>query len=217
LPTPNNTNHSRCIKYHQIRPRAKAPVLLCTRGLWFGARLDPFLNGVLDSDAFVVSAYEIGRSTLPFLGFAESSIQLVPDGTLLFHLALIIAMVALLNATLLKPINRILEERDRLTKGRLSEAQTTLLTVSEKLSEYERRLREARAEGYALMERERAIISEERQRKLTEVKSEINRLLSTEKEKLKTEGAQVRSKLAVEARSMAVKIGSQILRRPISG
>ena len=172
---------------------------------------------MLDSDAFVVSAYEIGRSTLPFLGFAESSIQLVPDGTLLFHLALIIAMVALLNATLLKPINRILEERDRLTKGRLSEAQTTLLTVSEKLSEYERRLREARAEGYALMERERAIISEERQRKLTEVKSEINRLLSTEKEKLKTEGAQVRSKLAVEARSMAVKIGSQILRRPISG
>jgi len=154
---------------------------------------------------------------LPFLGFAESSIQLVPDGTLLFHLALIIAMVALLNATLLKPINRILEERDRLTKGRLSEAQTTLLTVSEKLSEYERRLREARAEGYALMERERAVISEERQRKLAEVKSEINRLLSTEKEKLKTEGAQVRSKLAVEARSIAVKIGSQILRRPISG
>ena len=154
---------------------------------------------------------------MPFLGFAESSIQLVPDGTLLFHLALIIAMVALLNATLLKPINRILEERDRLTKGRLSEAQTTLLTVSEKLSEYERRLREARAEGYAVMERERAVISEERQRKLAEVKSEINRLLSTEKEKLKTEGAQVRSKLAVEARSIAVKIGSQILRRPISG
>jgi F-type H+-transporting ATPase subunit b len=154
---------------------------------------------------------------LPFLGFAESSIQLVPDGTLLFHLALIIAMVALLNATLLKPINRILEERDRLTKGRLSEAQRTLLTVSEKLSEYERRLREARAEGYALMERERGVISEERQRKLAEVKSEINRLLSTEKEKLKTEGAEVRSKLAVEARSIAVEIGSQILRRPITG
>lgn len=154
---------------------------------------------------------------MPFLGFAESSIQLVPDGTLLFHLALIIAMVALLNATLLKPINRILEERDRLTKGRLSEAQKTLLTVSEKLSEYERHLREARSEGYALMERERAVLSEERQRKLAEVKSEINRLLSTEKEKLNTEGAEVRSKLAVEARSIAVEIGRQILRRPIAG
>lgn len=154
---------------------------------------------------------------MPLLGFAESPIQLVPDGTLLFHLAVIIAMVALLNVTLLKPINRILEERERLTKGRLSEAQRTLLTVHEKLLEYERRLREARAEGYALMERERAVISEERQRKLAEVKSEVAHLLSAEKEKLKLEGAQVRGKLAVEARSIALEIGRQILRRPIGG
>jgi F-type H+-transporting ATPase subunit b len=184
---------------------------------FLGPALDPFLSGVLDSDAFVVDAGEIGRVKLPFLGFAESSIQLVPDGTLLFHLALIIAMVALLNTTLLKPINRILEERERLTKGRLSEAQRTLLTVNEKLAEYERRLREARAEGYALMERERAVISEERLRKLAEVKSEMARLLSAEKEKLKVEGAQVRGKLAVDARAIALEIGRQILRRPVAG
>jgi len=126
-------------------------------------------------------------------------------------------MVALLNVTLLKPINRILEERDRLTKGRLSEAQRTLLIVHEKLLEYERRLREARAEGYALMERERAIISEEKQRKLAEVKSEIARVLSAEREKLKMETAQVRGKLTVDARSIALEIGRQILRRPIDG
>jgi F-type H+-transporting ATPase subunit b len=149
-------------------------------------------------------------------GFAEG-IQLVPDGTLFFHLALIIVMVALLNATLLKPINRILEERDRLTKGRLSEAQQALLTVNEKLRSYERRLREARAEGYALLERERAVVSEERQRKLTEVKSEMAHLLLAEREKLKTEGEQVRNKLAVDARGIALEIGRQILGRPVSG
>ena len=154
---------------------------------------------------------------MPLLAFAEGAIQLVPDGTLFFHLALIIAMVALLNVTLLKPINRILEERERLTKGRLSEAQRTLLIVHEKLLEYERRLREARAEGYALMERERAVISEERQRKLAEVKSEIARVVSAEREKLKMETAQVRGKLAVDARSIALEIGRQILRRPIDG
>jgi F-type H+-transporting ATPase subunit b len=90
---------------------------------------------------------------------AENSIQLVPDGTLLFHLALIVLMVALLNATLLKPINRILEERDRRTKGRLSEAAATLRLVDEKIQDYEARLREARAAGYAAMERERASLS----------------------------------------------------------
>ena len=150
------------------------------------------------------------------LAFAESSIQLVPDGTLLIHLVLIIVMVALLNATLLKPINRILEERDRLTKGRLTEAQHTLLSVNEKLSEYERRLREARAAGYALMEQERAVTSEERQRKLTEVKSEINTRVATEKEKLKSESAQVKDKLAVDARGIALEIGRQILGRSVS-
>lgn len=170
---------------------------------------------MLDSDAFALEEWE--GCKLPLLGFAESSIQLVPDGTLLFHLAIIIVMVALLNATLLKPINRILEERERLTKGRLSEAQQTLLTVNEKLFEYERRLREARAEGYALMERERAVISEEKQRKLADVKSEMARLLSAEKEKLKMEGAQVRGKLAVDARGIALEIGRQILGRPIAG
>ena len=154
---------------------------------------------------------------MPLLAFAEGAIQLVPDGTLLFHLALIVAMVALLNVTLLKPINRILEERDRLTKGRLSEAQRTLLIVHEKLLEYERRLREARAEGYALMERERAVISEERNRKLAQVKSEIARVLSEERETLKMETAQVRGKLTVDARSIALEIGRQILRRPIDG
>ncbi len=154
---------------------------------------------------------------MPLLAFAEGAIQLVPDGTLLFHLVLIIAMVALLNATLLKPINRILEERERLTKGRLSEAQKTLLIVHEKLLEYERRLREARAEGYALMERERAAISEERNRKLTQVKSEIAGVLSEEREKLKMETAQVRGKLTIDARSIALEIGRQILRRPIDG
>ena len=154
---------------------------------------------------------------LPLLGFAESSIQLVPDGTLLLHLAIIIVMVALLNATLLKPLNRILEERERLTRGRLGEAQRTLLTVNEKLSEYERRVREARAEGYALMERERGIITEERQLKLAEVKSEIARLLAAEKEKLKVESAQVKGKLAADARGIALEIGRQILRRPIAG
>jgi F-type H+-transporting ATPase subunit b len=154
---------------------------------------------------------------LPLLAFAEGSIQLVPDGTLLLHLAIIIVMVALLNATLLKPINRILEERDRRTKGRLSEAQQTLLTVNEKLSEYERRLRDARAEGYALMEQERGVISEERQQQVAQVKSEIAHLISSEKEKLKLEGNEVRGKLAVDAREIALKIGSQILGRPITG
>ncbi len=107
---------------------------------------------------------------MPALGLFESSIQLVPDGTLLLHLLLIFGMVALLNATLLKPINRILEERELRTRGRLSEAAQTFATVDEKMREYEKRLRQARTEGYTLMEQERTALSTERERKVAEVR-----------------------------------------------
>ena len=146
------------------------------------------------------------------LALAENSIQLVPDGTLLFHLAVIVMMVALLNATLLKPINRILEERDRRTKGRLSEANQTLLMVDEKLRNYESQLREARAAGYAAMEQERAILSKERERRLAEVKTEAGALVGREKERIKAEAAEVRNALGTTAQERAREISAQILR-----
>jgi F-type H+-transporting ATPase subunit b len=146
------------------------------------------------------------------LALAENSIQLVPDGTLLFHLAVIVMMVALLNATLLKPINRILEERDRRTKGRLNEANQTLLMADEKLRNYESQLREARAAGYAAMEQERAILSKERERRLAEVKTEAGALVAREKDRIRAEAAEVRNALGTTAQERAREISAQILR-----
>jgi F-type H+-transporting ATPase subunit b len=146
------------------------------------------------------------------LALAENSIQLVPDGTLLIHLALIVGMVVLLNATLLKPINRILEERDRRTKGRLSEAMKTVQLVEEKMRNYENQLRQARSEGYAAMERERAGLSKERERKLAEVKSEIGAFVSQERERIKAEADEVRGALGATAQERAREISEQILR-----
>jgi F-type H+-transporting ATPase subunit b len=143
---------------------------------------------------------------------AENSIQLVPDATLLFHLALIVTMVALLNVTLLKPINRILAERDRRTKGRLHEANKTFQLVQEKSATYEAQLREARAAGYAAMERERTALSKERERKLGEVKGEIGAWVSQEKERIKAEAGKVRNTLGITAQERAREISEQILR-----
>lgn len=152
---------------------------------------------------------------MPVLAFFESSIQLVPDGTLLFHLALIVGMVALLNATLLKPINRILEERERRTKGRLSEAGQTLAVIEEKMREYERRLRQARTEGYTLMEQERSALSKERDRAVAQVRSEIKAWLAEEQAKLKNDTSQVKKTLETDARSLALQISRQILQREV--
>jgi F-type H+-transporting ATPase subunit b len=150
------------------------------------------------------------------LGLAGNAIQLVPDGTLLFHLAVIALMVGLLNVTLLKPINRILADRDRRTKGRLTEAQSILAGVSEKLLEYERRLREARADGYALLEEERVALSRERERKVGEIKLEVTTWLHEQKEKLNRDAEQIKARLEKDAKTIALEIARQILRRDIN-
>jgi F-type H+-transporting ATPase subunit b len=150
-----------------------------------------------------------------FLAFAENSIQLVPDGTIFIHIAIILVMVFVLNRTLFKPINQILEERERRTRGRSGEAKDILQRVEEATTNYERTLREARAEGYRLMEQERAEAMNERQIKLNTLREEINRTVEEEKELIRVQAAEARETLGADARSIAVEIGSQILHRPV--
>ena len=150
---------------------------------------------------------------MTLFAFSSEAIQLVPDGTLLFHLALIVVMVALLNATLLKPINRILEERERRTSGRLSEAQKVLATIDDKMLDYQRRLREARGSGYALMEEERSAAARAREQKVATVKEEVAQLRDQEKAKLTTDGAAVRETLTRDARVRAAEISTRIIGR----
>src|ERR1043165_2562218 len=102
---------------------------------------------------------------MTFLAFAENSIQLVPDGTLFLHILIILVMVFVLNATLFKPINRILEERERRTRGRSGEAQDILHRVEQKRSHYNHSLREARSEVYRSREHRRAEAMSEGQAK----------------------------------------------------
>ena len=140
---------------------------------------------------------------MTFLALAENSIQLVPDGTLILHIAIILIMVFVLNATLFKPINRILEEREKRTSGRSGEAAEILKRVDEKLTHYEQTLRKTRAEGYQLLESERSGAMEERQARLNEVREEVNKTLAEEKDAIQRQADEARSALNLEARRIA--------------
>ncbi|HEX6190272.1 MAG TPA: ATP synthase F0 subunit B [Pyrinomonadaceae bacterium] len=151
------------------------------------------------------------------LGFAENSIQLVPDGTLILHVLIILVMVWILNKTLYKPINRILEAREKRTRGRTTEAQEILTDVSEKVSNYERQLRQARAEGYALAEQERTLAMQERQGKLNEMRQQLSESIAQEKQTIQTQVAEARVTLDSESLRIAREIGERVLDRPVGG
>jgi len=146
------------------------------------------------------------------LAFAES-IQLIPDGTLLIHIAIIITMVFVLNRLLFKPVGRVLSEREARTHGRSDEARDTMRRVSESLSQYETSLRQARAEGYGLLERQQAEANGERQRKVAEVRREVEEQVEEEKSQIRAQSDAARITLEEDARMVASNIRSQLLRR----
>ena len=150
-----------------------------------------------------------------YLAFVENTIQLVPDGTLFFHVFLIILMVFILNVTLFRPINRILEDRERQTSGRSGEAQEILRRVESSMEKYERSLREARAEGYQLLERQRADAMSRRQRELSLLRDELNRTVEAEKNAILTQARQAQVSLEGDTKRIASEIGQQILGRPV--
>ena len=141
----------------------------------------------------------------------EESIQLIPDGTLVLHIAIIITMVFILDAILYKPISRVLNERENRTQGRLGEARDMIQRVESSLSRYENVLRQARAEGYSLLEKQQSEASGERQQKLTTVRKEIKEQVSKQKIVIETEAEEACTTLLEEARQIATSISSQIL------
>ena len=78
---------------------------------------------------------------------AFQQVSLVPDGTVFIHIALILIMIWVLNRTLFRPVNRILEARARKTGGQASEAQEILKNVEEKQLRYDEAMRAARGRG----------------------------------------------------------------------
>jgi len=144
---------------------------------------------------------------------AEASIQLVPDGTLLLHLLMVAVMVFVLNRTLLKPINEILAEREKQVAVRLREAEALAAETEEKLRKYNATLREARAEGYRLLEKERAAALKEKEEKVRQYREESSKAVATQIAQTRHQEQTVRAELESQAVAVGDLISAQILRR----
>ena len=146
------------------------------------------------------------------LVFAEQSIQLFPDGTLFIHIALILLMIWVLNRTFFRPINRVLETRERHKGGAGSEAEKILADVAEKEAKLTQAMLGARSEGYALIEKERNAAVEMRSRRLMDAKTETSQRLADEKRSLEEQAAAARAAIQAEADVLADRIAATVLK-----
>ena len=145
---------------------------------------------------------------------AEASIQLVPDGTLLLHLLMVGVMVFVLNRTLLKPINKILADREKQVEGSIEEAKLLSAETEEKVKKYNATLREARSEGYRLLEKERAAALKEKDEKIRLYRDDMSKTVADQVQKTRGQQEKVREELESQAAAIGDLISSQVLRRP---
>jgi F-type H+-transporting ATPase subunit b len=146
-----------------------------------------------------------------FLAFAES-IQLLPDGTILIHIALILLMIFILNRTFFRPINKVIEAREKNKGGHSSEADVILRDVEEKNTRFEAEMLEARSKGYELIEKERAQAVAEREATISAAKAEIEQKTADDFVELERQTSAARAAISDEAEKMSDKISSNILK-----
>jgi F-type H+-transporting ATPase subunit b len=144
------------------------------------------------------------------LAFQE--VRLVPDGTLFIHIALILLMIYILNRTFFRPINQVIQSREKNKGGHSSEAEEILKSVTEKQARYEAAMLEARSKGYELIEKERNEAVTARQTKISAVKTEVEQTVAGEKAELERQTTEAKAVLAQEAEKLAEKISANILR-----
>lgn len=140
------------------------------------------------------------------------SVELVPNGTMLIHIALILIMIWILNRTFFRPINRVLEARARNKGGRSSEAQEILKNIGEKQTRYDAAMLEARSEGYELIEQTRGAAVAERQEKIDTVKEEVAQMTEREEREIDRQTDEARTVIAADAAKIAEKISASILK-----
>jgi len=144
--------------------------------------------------------------------FAEEVVQLFPDGSLFVHIAMVLAMIWILNRTLYRPINRMFEARDRALKGLPSEADEIREKAAAKQMEYQKELLDARNAGYHLIERQHKKAAADHEKKLQQAKAETSEELSASRLVLEKEVESARGIIRKEADKMAEKIASNILK-----
>jgi len=143
------------------------------------------------------------------VALAEASIQLVPDGSIFFHIFLILVMIAVLNRTLFAPITKVLAEREERGKGSVGQAIAVEGQVEKGDRQYREALRSARTAGYKAMQEQRATSLQTRERELEAVRRETESFVRAEREALARQAENARQQ--VDSETLAKDIRDRVL------
>jgi F-type H+-transporting ATPase subunit b len=116
-----------------------------------------------------------------------------------------------LKAMLFGPLEKVLEERDQLTKGARKAAEQSLAAADKKTQEYEAKLREARAEVYKEQEETRRRWIEDQASQVAQARERNTAAVRRAREEIAAEAAAARLSLTESSGALADEIATAVL------
>jgi F-type H+-transporting ATPase subunit b len=135
------------------------------------------------------------------------------DWSIIPALIIFILTVLALNYLLFRPVTRIQAERERRTTGLMAQTQQDLAHHLHLFDQYQATIKNARLEGYRRMEKARSEASLNRTAALDEARRNADQLILQARDTVQAQVSAARARLEQEARELAGRIASAILRR----
>ncbi|MGC2169819.1 MAG: ATP synthase F0 subunit B [Candidatus Sulfotelmatobacter sp.] len=110
-----------------------------------------------------------------------------------------------------KPLRRVLEERHSKTEGAIEKARADVAAAGARASEYEQRLREARATVFHAQDARRKAALEARTTALNEARSKAHAQVLAAQSEIQKDRETARGGLQAEAQSLAAEIMRRVL------
>jgi F-type H+-transporting ATPase subunit b len=141
--------------------------------------------------------------------------EIFPNWTFIPVVFLLLIFIFIARRTFFGPLSRVLQERHSRIEGALVEAEQIRENSQKMLSDFDRKIRDARRESDQQIGQITAEAMQEKNRIVSGKRSEAEGMLTKAKEEIRVKREDAKGKLQSLKEDFARRIASKILKRPI--
>ena len=141
---------------------------------------------------------------------------MLPDLSTAWVIVLVLILTVLLDRLLLRPITRVMHEREGAIRSARDLAERSRVRAQAAADEFDARTRAARADVYRQMDEARRVALEERSALVADTRREVEQRLAEASARLSAQSAAAQAQLDRDADALATTIVERVLGRKAS-
>ena len=149
-------------------------------------------------------------------GTQRPEVALFPDLSVLWVIFFVLVLTILLDRLLLRPLQRVMQQREDATRSARALAERSALEAREAAAEFERKTTAARAEVYRQMDDMRRTALAERTEILAQTRVQAEQEIAAASAQLQADSEEARRRLAADAEALGAEAAERILGRRAS-